>query len=213
MSLGLLFSAVLSVTYLPSDYGTLFRDVGAVDDTPVSQGLYSQLGLMIWSLAAGSLLLTLLTRAGNTWGATTAYLFYGLILTSLLAADDGFRIHETVFANLLGWPEEVAFVLYGLVILAYFVLFYRQLLYSPYPILLIALGCLGGSMAVDLQPALANYVGRQGIFLLEDGLKLTGIVFWLVYHLLAGRRLLRRKKVGPNTEKRVLSEAATLLIK
>ncbi len=50
---------------------------------------------------------------------------------------------------------------------------------------MLALGCLGASMLVDVKPAVANYVRRQGVFLLEDGLKLCGLGFWVGYHLLA----------------------------
>ena len=191
----LLCSAVIAATIIPVDYGMLFRDVGAHNDLPISQGFYSQLGLMIWGLAAGALLLSAIaawspTQSGDS-GKTKWFFPYGFGLTLLLAFDDGFRIHETLFGELFGLHEMVAYGLYGIACLTYLLVFRRQVFFnSPYPVLGVAFALLAASMTVDMIPALANYVGKQGIFLLEDGAKLSGIVFWLLYHLLAGRQAL-----------------------
>ncbi len=54
-------------------------------------------------------------------------------MTLVLAADDGFRIHETLFASVLGWDEKVAFGIYGLMMADYLLGFRREILGSPYP--------------------------------------------------------------------------------
>ena len=193
VSVLLLLTAVIAAHALPVTYAVLFRDLGAGEELPVSHGIYSQIGLICWSLAAGALLLKLSSRLMR-WDRERSYTLFGLLLTVVLGADDGFRIHESVFADALGWDEKVAFALYGLATVAYLLTFRQRILRSPWPFLLIALGCFAGSILVDLKPGIANYVGRQGVFLFEDGLKLTGIIFWLGYHLLSSRQVVRRRE-------------------
>ncbi|THH41420.1 hypothetical protein [Neolewinella litorea] len=182
----LLLAAILAHSSLPTTYGLLFRDMGSEVDLPVSHGLFSQLGIMLWSLGLGSLLLMLLSYPSPSH-RVRAYILYSLVVTLTLAIDDAFRMHETFFDEVLGLGESVAFLIYFCLLLGYFVLFLHQILASPFPLLLIALGLFACSMLVDQTPGLANYVGLDETFLLEDGAKLAGIVFWTLYQLLMCR--------------------------
>ncbi|PHK98881.1 hypothetical protein CGL56_10495 [Neolewinella marina] len=176
---------------LPTSYSLLFRDVGAEVEMPVSHGLFSQLGIILWSLGIGSLMLVLFT-APYDYRWSRGFVCYSMVVTLTLALDDAFRIHETLFAEVLGVGEGLAFAIYFLLITGYFTIYPRHILHSPWPLMVIALGLFAVSMGIDQTPGLANYVGYDEMFLLEDGSKLAGIIFWTLYQYLMGRNWLRR---------------------
>ncbi len=72
LSSALLCTAILIAETTPNTYSMLFRDIGAVHSSPLALGLYSQLGLVLWSLAAGVLLLAVYRRRGG-WGERRRY--------------------------------------------------------------------------------------------------------------------------------------------
>lgn len=176
-----------------TSYSELFRDITASFEAPVYVGLFSQIGLILWSVAIGALLVGALLTNSVRVEEDRGFLTYSLCLTILLAADDAFLIHESVFDSVLGLGERTAFGLYGIAILGYIFLFQKQLLETHFPLLLISLGLFAVSMLVDSLPALAGYTGRDAIFLLEDGAKLAGIVFWALYQTLNVHGLIKRQ--------------------
>ncbi len=156
----------------------LFRDQSASLEAHRFIGLFSQIGILIWSLGAGSLLLACLVAA-----RAKAFLKYSLVLTILLLLDDAFLIHELAGERVGGLGETAVYVLYGLLVLLYLIRFYRVILQSHFLLLVLALGAFGGSVTVDSIPELGTLVDRDLLFLIEDGCKMMGIVFWTTYQI------------------------------
>jgi len=95
--------------------------------------------------------------------------------------DDLFLFHDQVFPHRLNIPE---YFVYGVYILAPLSLlaYYRRLILSTEFPLFVAAGCfLGASMLAD---TLTNASADTSIkFLIEDGLKLFGIMSWFIYYV------------------------------
>ena len=171
-----LLSAYALTSNFDVTFGSLFRDVSVVADAPRFAGIYSQIGLLLWALGLGALFLaTGLSRGGSP------FLIGSLLLTFILMVDDTFLLHERAGEAFGGSMEKLVFVGYGIALLVYLVKFLPVISGSAYVLLGLALFCFGISMGVDLVPQFALYIGRQGTFLLEDGAKLTGILFWTTY--------------------------------
>ena len=103
------------------------------------------------------------------------------MLTLYLGLDDVFLLHEKVFPR-LGVPEEVVLCSYPVFMLFYLFWFYPVILKTEYILLGIALLFFGISVTIDLfDPSDIDI-----FFLLEDGVKLVGIVSWLAYFFRVG---------------------------
>ena len=190
----LLISAVLlgSVLFLHLWKGIplakLTRDPLAVGQMPVYIGFLSQIGVFFWAAAiaiclfSSALLAQLAVRRH-----LKRFLFISALLTSLLALDEVFMLHETVLPY-FGIPEIVVLGSYALFFLLYFLKFYRLILRTEYLLLLTALSFFALSILLDQwQVANANLH-----YLLEDGTKLVGIVSWLGYFFHVGLHALHR---------------------
>ena len=174
--------AVLIKANSPATYRILFRDPVASTGVSIYRGLFSQIGIMCWSMGIGATALgSILAYRQQT--PNMYFLQASLAITALLAFDDAFLLHEEVFTDLLGVPEVVVFGAYALSIVAYLLYFSDRVLRTPQVLLLLALSFLALSVGVDLVPKLALVVGADGVFLLEDGAKLAGIVCWVAYYV------------------------------
>ena len=111
----------------------------------------------------------------------------GGLLTSVLALDDLFLIHEQVAPDYLGLNENIVFAVYFLLIFSYFLRFLPVALSDNYMVLLSAFFFLGLSLTVDKGlPIEISNVSLQ--FAVEDGLKLMGIVSWATYFILTSSK-------------------------
>lgn len=167
----------------------LLRDFAAVGELPAYTGLFSQLGLFLWS---GSLALLLFSRslAVRDYPEWTSFLNYLSALTLLLLLDDAFMFHERVLPDRVG--DLFTALLYGGSVAVLILLFYDRLLQSPYPLLVSALACLGFAVLFDLVPGPERFISPTLCYVLEDGVKLIGIFLWASYYFATCRQLLRR---------------------
>lgn len=175
-ALVLLLLAILAHAYFGISYQTLFRDIHASSDLPAYTGIFSQIGLLGWSVGLGALLLATFHPARR--GGMVPY---ALVLTFLLMADDSFMLHEAAGELFGGVGEKGVFAVYGLILLLYLLRYAHALLQTRYWMLLVGLAGFGASLFADLVPQLSNIIGIEGKFLLEDGAKLFGIVFWTAF--------------------------------
>ncbi len=175
--------------------GDLTRDPTSVAEVPLYIGFVSQFGIFLWSATATCCLMAglALARQGQDRQGRNFFL-YAAGLSLMLGMDDLFLLHE-VFFPYFGVPELVVFGVYGVLVAVFLGLFLRLLLRSEYLLLLMAFGFLGLSVLTDL----ADVVLIEP-FLLEDGLKLVGILAWLCYFartsLLAIAPLPRRQEAA-----------------
>lgn len=170
--------------------GTLFRDPLAVTGGEFYFGFFSSIGVLIWCASAvtcffSSLILEQLNHQ-HSW---RLFLLTSGCLTSLLLLDDLFLIHEEFFPKYLGVPSEGIFGIYGVVIILYLVRFYKMIQRTEHKLFLIAAFlCMAISLLIDglidaglLDSFNSSLLANGRDYLFEDGMKLLGIVSWLIY--------------------------------
>ena len=173
-----------------TSFEVLFRDIASARGMPVYQGLFSQVGLIVWSIAIGILLLVNFLPGEPGSSRTGKFFKYSLAMTLVLALDDAFLLHESVFEEVFGLNEKVTFGIYGLLIVNYLYVFRTTVLNSQALLLLLALTFFGVSIVIDMVPQVALIVGSDQLFLLEDGSKLAGILFWTIYQFTTARNFM-----------------------
>jgi hypothetical protein len=99
-----------------------------------------------------------------------------MLFSTLMLFDDAFMFHEMVIPDYLGISEKNVMIMYALLSISYVGLNVRHILRSPYVLLVIAVGLLGMSVALDVLMPMTSMET-----LVEDGFKFAGIIFWAVY--------------------------------
>ncbi len=147
-------------------------------------GALSSLGVMALCVGIGAGLLGAVAAARVHADRRQALLLAaGAAIGSLMAVDDMFMLHE--HPGLRAFHGElVLFALYGLSLLAWTVLFRREILGSASGgLVLVALGGFAGSVLADLA---VSGAGDDSIhWLVEDGAKFLGYLAWSGFHFLA----------------------------
>lgn len=170
--------------------GTFTRDIAAIAEIHPLTGVLSNIGILMWSWAAAISLFAGLILFRSTKASTGPFLLSSGCLTLVLLFDDLFMFHEELAKRYLGLNEKVVYFGYVMIVLLYFLFYWRHLFSSRHVVLLItAFICFGGSIGTDvfLEPRLGAW---PSYYLLEDGLKFIGIVSWLGYFALTSYSLL-----------------------
>lgn len=176
----------------------MLADVRAVGDLPMSAGLLSDIGVLIWWSSACVCMFTALvvfTRRGRdcrveavTVAATLAsaaptstkglarYLVASGGLTGVLALDDALMMHERLLPALLGIEQHTVYLFYVISLLLWMVAFRRRIHAFLPGWLLVGLSCFALSVGLDLLPEGGHAESLPPM--LEDGLKWIGIVLW-----------------------------------
>jgi len=179
----------------------LTRDPVAVAQVPIYVGMFSNLGVMLWAAtAAVALFRYLLFRTqGHATGlrtpSTIRYILSIGLLTTFAALDDMFLFHEQIAPRLFGMVEEAVFVGYIVVVAALAVGFRRNILHSYYGPLIVAAACFAASMALDAVPWLSALFEPVVETVVEDALKLLGIIWWCSYVV---QLCLNARRAGPH---------------
>jgi hypothetical protein len=157
----------------------LAADIATALDAPVYVGFVSQVGLILWSAAAGVCLVTgTVLRSRRSRRAGEFYLASGS-LTIVLMVDDAFLFHDEVGPKALGIPEVVALGVLGLAALVWLVR-YRDVIRTTRTLpLLISVLCGVMSVAFDLAQQPIGTLPDHNLF--EDGFKFIAIGGWLTY--------------------------------
>jgi hypothetical protein len=150
---------------------------------PAYLGALSNLGALIWCMAATACLLTWLVTSRSR----RSPLLWGGLLTALLLGDDFFLLHDDWYPK-LGIPQRAANVVYFGLTIAYLVGFRRWLRGHAGWMLVLAFALLGGSAALD-----SAYRDQDAI---EDSVKLLGIVTWATFFVLVSLDDLRHAVGG-----------------
>ena len=98
-------------------------------------------------------------------------------MTVLLALDDLFMLHEEVLPVRLGVPEPAVYLGYALVGAAVAVRYGRAVARTRWPWLVVSAGAFTVMVVVDLLETSLT----TGLYLLEDGAKLLGLVTWCAW--------------------------------
>jgi hypothetical protein len=124
------------------------------------------------------------------------------VFSAVLAFDDLFVLHEIVGPRYLGIPERAFMALYAVLALVTLRLLFGQVGIRGSIGLLVALGCLGMSVLLDLAvlDSSSLRVGSVTIpqFVFEDLLKLAGWAAWFGFWMaLAFRHMSERIGTAP----------------
>jgi hypothetical protein len=163
----------------------LVRDPSQTAQYPPYLGLISYLGVLAWSAAAA---IGLFAGAIGRDRALRALLLAGGGLSALLGIDDLVTLHEYVFPEYLGIAEDAVLLVYGLLLAAFLIGFAAVILRrTDFLVLGLALGFFAASEMFD-----QGFLEQGLNFLLDDGLKLFGIVLWATYLIRTSAQSLRQ---------------------
>ncbi len=161
--------------------GNLTRDPSAIMGAPFYTGILSQTGIFFWSASAAICMFSAKIISKNPDSFKfKRFLFFSGLLTMLLGLDDIFLLHESVFPY-LGIHEKVVYATYAGLVLFYLVKFYPTILKTEYILLVMALGFFALSVIFD-----KSSIPGIDPYLLEDGVKIAGIVSWMFYFYSVG---------------------------
>lgn len=166
----------------------LTRDALQVLEAPPYIGIVSTIGGLIWSgTAAVCLFGAALLRRRGVAPEGARFLLAGGLVTLLLLLDDVFMLHDVVLPLHVGIPEPVVYLVNTLVVLGFLAVFRTAIGQTDFLLLALAFIGLGCSVGVDIVDMLVPF-GLRGLFLVEDGAKLFGIVSWAGYFVTVSLR-------------------------
>lgn len=173
-----LASLVLLVWFLEGvPISNLTRDPVAIVEVPFYTGFFSQLGIFFWAATATLCFFSAKMTSNRPESRMfKRYLFLSGLLTLFLGLDDIFLFHELVFPIYLGIPQQVVFIIYGILVLSFLLKFYSVILNTEYILLITAFFFFGLSVSLDL-----FHLPNVNPFFFEDGCKMAGIVSWVFY--------------------------------
>ncbi len=174
--IGLLLIIFLSSSYFNIPFGIFTRDPIAVLDGHPATGVVSRVGILLWCATAAICFFAAALLGRNKDAVMSRFLMISGLFTSFLLLDDWFMFHEELFPDYLHIPQPAVYAGYLVLIAMYFFKFGKVIAATEYSLLLIACGFFALSIICDF---LLPPEGLQ--FLLEDGLKLFGIVTWFLY--------------------------------
>lgn len=171
------------------------RDPTATLEGHPLTGMQSTLGILVWCAAAGICFFTsLVLRRTQANKAFCSFVLWSGMITSVLALDDMFLVHEDLVKRYLSLGENVVFLAYVFLLVGYVIKFRSYILDSEYLLLLLAFALFGLSVVIDF---FQNQWPLPGRIFVEGALKLIGIVTWssylirTCYHALAPMNLRR----------------------
>jgi hypothetical protein len=172
------------------------RDPAALLGSHPLLGVVSNVGVLLWAAAAAvSLFAAVVLRGDRHDDPRGAFLLYGGLVTSWLALDDLFLVHEWLAPSVFAVPQPVVLLAYAGVVAALLLRFGPVIRSTEYELLLLALTLFAASAAMDQLPQ--AWFAWDSLFLIEDGLKLLGIVSWLGYFGSTGVHILARRPPSP----------------
>jgi len=110
------------------------------------------------------------------------FLLSSALLSTYLLFDDFFMVHESLVPKYLGLSETVVFLVLGLAVSSYLIVFRSLILRTNYLLLLLAIGLLAMSVAIDMIPSRWMWLADYQAIVVEDGAKWLGIVSWCSYY-------------------------------
>jgi hypothetical protein len=204
---GVLCAVYLTAYSLASAYDRnfvlLIEDPAFVFKGPLYTGAFVYLGVLGWWAAAVATGITGgLLAARGWWGCARPVLLLALVST-VLAVDDMFQLHEGVLDGRLGVPQYASFAAYSLVLAAFVwrnADFVRE---SDWLLLSLFVVFISSSAVLDVVGDVADTHHDAA----EEGLELTGTLAWTLYCLRCALRYLTVVK-PPRRDDSVPTQAA-----
>ena len=177
--------------YDPSELDEL---VSTVPLPPSFAGLVSSIGIVLWGVAAGIALFSLLLTRSDLRGihrtsteatrkASDRFLLGFALISILFLLDDLLTLHEAIARNTI-LTEAVVQAFLALLLVGFLLLCRHSIRHGEWLPLGIALTLFAGSVLIDVALLF------PGKILVEDGLKFFGILSWVVFIVIQGRELI-----------------------
>lgn len=172
----LLFLVFIIVLFSNIPVSFFTRDPSSIFHASPFVGVISSIGILSWSSTAAICFFAsaILFKKGSVKIAT--FLLFSGLLTSFLLLDDLFQFHEYFFPRYLHIPEKFIYAGYFFIVLTYLIKFRSIIFQTEYIVLFLAFSFLGLSIISDL-----ILPGSNMGYLIEDGLKLFGIITWFIF--------------------------------
>lgn len=177
--------------------GELTRDAAKVDGVAPYAGFVSNLGALIWCVAAVvTLMAAVLYRRARGWDGWTVLLLFAGAFSTLLLVDDLFLLHDEILPVYANIPQKAVLLGYVLLAGAFVALFYRQIRVTAFAPLALAAVFFAASIVVDEALGTSDFeITLLGDTLLarnlfEDGFKLLGLVSWCGYLIVLSWQLI-----------------------
>lgn len=167
--------------------GNITRDVAVLADIHPLTGALSSMGILMWWAAAAIWFFS--SAIHHKLRSHEEFLFtlsFGL-LSSYLALDDLFQIHEYLAPTYLGIREGAVYVALVLALISIIVRFRQRMMCADTIFLVLSLGLLACSMLIDIAAESDSFhwsMSGDYTYLLEDGAKWLGIVCWCGFSIL-----------------------------
>jgi len=155
-------------------YEDLTRDPNEISSQPKYIGFVSQIGIFFWFGAVSICILGFILLQRFTENTQhVRYLKFFSFFSFVLGVDDVFMLHDESAHR--GINEEVVYLIYIFSFIYFIVKFWSLVFKTNFNLLFISGFLLGTSIFIDKF--------NPSAFLLEDSLKLGGIIFWFLYFL------------------------------
>jgi len=175
---GVVFISLLYVVYRTTgiSFGNHFIDDGLVSNTGI---------LFLASTAAVCIFGYFFIKNREGTSASTRFLLFFGLYTTLLTIDDFFMIHEAIGNSIATHAsvsdnigEDITFAVY-ILIFAFYMFKYRKVIYhTEYLLFIFALILLGFSILLEF---FSNHLPDIPIFKVEEIYKFLGIITWFAY--------------------------------
>ena len=179
----------LSANYVIQDPATLTQENFYL-------GFFSNLGVLLWTSSATICLFTYFCLSPKTQGGVwESFLLFSGFLSAFLAIDDWLLFHEVVFTLYTGLPEELFFIIYAIILPTYLIKFKKLIANkTEFYLLILSIFLFVLSLIIDLiLQQFTNLWSRQISQPVEEGLKLLGIVTWLLYFARTSQKIINSR--------------------
>lgn len=155
-------------------YEDLTRDPNEISSQPKYIGFVSQIGIFFWFGAVSICILgSILLQRFSENSQHLRYLKFFSFFSLVLGIDDVFMLHDESAHR--GINEEVVYLIYIFSFIYFLLKFWSLVFKTNFNLLFLSGFLLGTSIFIDKF--------NPSAFLLEDSLKLAGIIFWFLYFL------------------------------
>ena len=167
------------------------RDVASLADVHPLSGFLSSLSILLWCTTAAICLFSAITIRRTASTEVYRFLLFSSFLSMYLLFDDLFLFHESLAPDYLGLSQRFVILFIGIATLSYLIMFRHIILRTNYLFLVLALGFLTTSVALDVYLEQWMWGIGHWVYFLEDGTKWLGISTWCSYYSQTSFHLLR----------------------
>ncbi|MBI5020761.1 MAG: hypothetical protein HZB59_04940 [Ignavibacteriales bacterium] len=176
----------------------LFQDIFFVAQVPLYIGFVSNVGAFVWAFAIAICGYIGFLLYGKREQREIAFFFlYASFLGLLLMLDDYFMLHEIIYPRYFHIESEIIYLIYAALGITFVIKFKKIILQSDMIILFFAFSFFALSIFFD--EVRESMTMSDYWIIAEDGSKLIGIIYWLTYFSITGKKYLKSTEINSQT--------------